>query len=369
MAIINSRFISTMRITRITQLLINRYEMQFPLTFLDRARIENDVDDDEILGEWTGRVVAADIITNDARAVVVEGGWVEFRTNTVPNLKIGRYTNQTMIDRLSRMEAGAIVPGDIPAVSTWYNRMADANVQGIRIRENALLCGMLLDSVVYDKLGVKITGSWGMPGDLKLTPAVLWNVTTSTPISDIQALLRHAQITYGEMYDTVDLSRECFDFITATDEFRARAATVMAMYFVPPAGALNRGDFETMKTILERILKLNVNVEDSWFYVQNTDGTRTQSRYLPVNKVLFTDSRDFGATTGWDLARGIPTEQRLAQIVGQEGFIGPDGGASGPVSYFYAPDDMNPPQLTCYSVDKAFPRKHRKTASAVITAY
>lgn len=373
MAILNSRFINTMRINRVTQVLINQREMQQPLTYLNRTRIETGVDDDEMRGEWTGRIFAADIITNDARAVIVEGGMVEFNTNTIPNLKIGRYANQDMIDRLSRMEQGAIVAGDIPAVRGWYNRMADANIQGIRIRENALICGMLLDSVVYDKLGVKISGGFGMPSDLKFNPVTVFTNAASAPITFIQNAKKYAKITYGEEYNTLDMSQTLFDYIVASDEFRAKAPlymqSIVLMAGAYPAGTLNIADTEMMQGILQRILKMTINIEDNFYYVQNSDGTRTQSRYLPINVILMTDSRDFNSPNGYDLARGIPTEARLAAIMGDANRFSATGEVSGPLSYFYAPDNYDPPALITYSVDKAFPRKHRKTSSARINAY
>lgn len=372
MAILNSRFINSVRLQRVTQVLVNQREMQQPLTFLNRTRVENNVDDDEMRGEWTGRIFAADIITNDARAVIVEGGMVEFNTNTIPNLKIGRYANQDMIDRLSRMEQGAIVPGDVPAVRGWYNRMADANIEGIRIRENALICGMLLDSVVYDKLGVKISGGFGMPADLKFNPLTPFTDPTSNPITFIQNAKKYAKITYGEEYNRLDMSQTLFDFIISSDEFKAKAPmyiqqTVLMVGPIPDA-ALNIADTELMQNILGRILKMTINIEDNFYYVQNTDGTRTQSRYLPINVILLSDTRDDNSPNGFDLARGVPTEARLAAIVGAQNFSA-TGEVSGPLSYFYAPDNFDPPNLVAYAVDRAFPRKHRKTATARINAY
>src|SRR5438045_1531637 len=107
-------FISNVRINRLVQTLANKLELNAPLTFLNRTPLVNVLDDTEILGSFSGPIFAADLITDDAEAVVVEGGRFELtgRVSTIPNIKIGARVGQAMINRLSQLARGIELDGN-----------------------------------------------------------------------------------------------------------------------------------------------------------------------------------------------------------------------------------------------------------------
>jgi hypothetical protein len=182
MAILNGwRWLSSSRIKMIVQTLASRVDVSvWPLLFLDRTPVVQ-ADDDEIVGRFTGNVLAADIIADDQEAVVYEAGKLELVSTQIPNLKIGSRLGQATLNRMNRMRNGAILPTDENFMETWENQFAERLVFGVRQRMNALICAMMLDSLTYNRLGIQVNGTWGMPSVLKATPTTPWDNTAATP--------------------------------------------------------------------------------------------------------------------------------------------------------------------------------------------
>ena len=88
MIVTNNQFLSSTRITAIIREVEDNYQRDLPLTFLDRTPTQ-DADESEIIGSYTGRVLAADIVMDDQAAVVYDTGQFEFVTTKIPNLKAG----------------------------------------------------------------------------------------------------------------------------------------------------------------------------------------------------------------------------------------------------------------------------------------
>jgi hypothetical protein len=68
------RFLSSSRFKMIVQTLAGKLDVTQPLIFLNRTPMVNAFDD-EVVGRFTGRVLAADIVADDAEAVVYESAW------------------------------------------------------------------------------------------------------------------------------------------------------------------------------------------------------------------------------------------------------------------------------------------------------
>lgn len=359
----NGRWLSSQRFNRLVRATADRLEAEQDLIYLRRCPLV-DVSPNELAGEWKGTVYAGDVITNDARAVVVDGGeLVPFRYN-LPNIKIGRFVNQNMLTQLDALNRGGGDAADRVFAGNWEDRLARDAVQGNRQRLNALACGMMRDSVVYDRWKVKIIGGFGMPANMKINVATDWSNPAATGVTDIRNAIKTARVEHGVNLNHMDISQVGFDYLTAQTEFQNLAK--LFIRFDIPAGAFDRGNQPLMMRYAEGILGITINIDDSTFKTQNADGSETKSRYLPINEVVLSDRNDHGRGAAYDIGNTIVDESIVASLVGipTGGARGLGGRQVGPVSYFTGPPDLNPPNVTAWSVMKAFPRKFEKASTA-----
>lgn len=356
------KFLDSARINKIVLTLADQLEMEQSLVFLERTPVIN-ADDDEIVGKFKGQVYAADIIADDQEAVVYESGSFDFYTTSIPNLKVGQRVGQTMINRLNRLKKNTPIGTDLQFFKDWQNQMAESLVMGIRQRMNALIVAMQLDSLSYDRLGVKLSNAtWGMPSDLKATVSTTWDdASNSTPITDLQIMLTEtAPDTYGEQYNRVTMSSKAFRYLTQTTEFQNRIKGELRYAF--GAGQINTRDTGQMRQLLANIINAEVEIYDGTFWTRANNGAKTRERYLPNNKVLLSNTNDDNNRSTMDFANGVVTESIVQGIIGEGG-----GEAFGPISYYTANENLNPPDLTAWAVGRGFPRRHRESATAVLT--
>jgi hypothetical protein len=343
----------------------SRYQQSLPTTFLNRTE-EVNADDDEITTYFTGKVFAADIIADDSKAAVYEAGQLEYVTNTIPNLKVGRRFSQGMIARLNRIRANLTSPGirgEVDMFTNWETTTARDLIRAIQERKNALICAMMLDSITYDRLGIKITGSWGMPSDLKSTPSTAWTSTTATPITDILTLKSYAQQTYGETYDKITMTTPDFINMAATTEFKNLLAGLVN---APLASTAWNAYDPRMIKLASELLQCEIELENKLIFSQGEDGTQSNARVLPLGKVLLSNRADEKDPTAYDFANALVIEAQVAGLVGDPDNVA-GGQVFGPFGYFTGNADLNPPNLTAWGVARGFPRKHRKTCTAVLT--
>ncbi len=325
-------------------------------------------DDDEIMARYSGRVVAADIVADDFKAVVRAPNPLRLESTKIPNLKHGEKVTQAQINVLRRIAAGGTDARDLRVFDNYLiNRLSDLR-DGVYARIEAIHVAMLLDSLTYDRMGIKITAGWGMPPDLKVTVATPWaTAATATPISDITAVQQVAQEKYGVLLDRVTMTRTDFNRMTATAEFQAKSAVYSAHAAAFPAGGFPVNDTVAMKAIAGRMLNAEVELYDAQTWTENNDGVQLAERYLPVGKVVLTSSEGDNNPLFWDFANGVVTESVVADFV--EMPLGDFGGpVEGPVAYATAPNaDLNPPDITLWAVARGFSRKHKPGASAALT--
>jgi hypothetical protein len=363
------RFLSTARINRIIGTLAAKLEIERPLVWLDRLNLVPAFND-ELTGRFTGKVLAADLIVDDQRAVVQENMSLELVADTIPNIKIGQKLPQRLLDRLRQFEQQGTVSGE-NALRDWDMKIAENLLLSVRQRQNAIACAMMMDSFSYDRLGVKITGAtWGMPANLKVTPSVAWggNPTTATPLSDIWNIDQVARLAYGIEYDTVTMSTSDFRDMAATTEFAQRATLVIGAHFLLSSAALRTKNDPEMMKIAKQVLGKEIVLDDHTYNVRANDGTITTTRTLPLHKVVLHRSQDERDDSIWDMANGMPTESIVADMIGQG--VGADLGGEqyGPIAYWTpASPDLNPPGAVCFAVVKSFPRKFVPESSAVLT--
>jgi hypothetical protein len=360
--ITGSRLLSTVRINRILRTLAMDLDVGRPLTFLDSTSIV-DADESELIGRFTGKVLAADIIVDDQPAVVQEAGKLEFQSNTIPNLKIGQRLGQNHIQRLREFERRGVAEND-DAFLDWQNQLAENLLNGVRQRMNALICACRLDSFTYNRMGVQVTGSWGKPSNLKVTPANLWtNAGAADPIADIQAMQTVAADNYGIQYNRARMSRADFRNAIATTAFKT-AATV-ELGFAAAAGAVAALPETRKREVLARLLDMDIELEDGTFTEVANNGTKSVSRYLPAGKVELSRTEDDNNSAVFDFGNTVPTEAIVANLIANAPDVG--GETTGPIAYYTGRADLNPPDVVVWAVARGFPRCFVPEATAVLT--
>jgi hypothetical protein len=374
----DQRFLDSARLRRIFELAGPRLERTRPLTFLNRLGMVNAADED-LVGKFTSREIAADIIADNQEANVYEGGKVDLVTTSLPNVKIGRGLDQGTINRLARLEEFPRTQ-DEDAQMDWETRFAETLLMGVRDRLNYMACAMMLDNFDYSRWGIKLVGaSWGMPSLLKVTPSALWSPdggatanASAKPISDILKFDRIDADNYGlGKFDRVTMSSQAFDIMVQTDDFYKRAALFTGQAFAPTAGVLELEARTDMVNLAGRILRKEIVLDDKMIREKAAEGTMTTTRVSPANKVLL--DRAGNGSDDWDMGNGIVTESLVAKILGAP-MLGDTsdvvaGGMYGPVGYYTGRPTLNPPDLTGWAVSRSFPRKHNDFCSAVLTIW
>lgn len=361
----NLRFLRAVRINRIMQALQDVREL--PTDLVWSARIP-DVPalDDEIMARFTGRVQIADIVADDAQAVVYQTGKMTFESSAVPNLKHGTNMTQAMLNQLNSLRG--TIENDMGIFSAWENRTVDGLLLGVRQRKEALFLAMLCDSLTYDRLGIKMSGvTWGMPSDLKITVGVTWDTAGSaTPVNDLLNAKLVGQTRYGITFDRVSMTTTDFRYMIATTEFQNKAKVfIPAQLTFTNLSLLNLDD---QRVLAEKTIGMAIELNDSRYWSQDANGTATSATFHPVGKVILSASANDNDPGVWDFANGIVTESIVAGLVDTAMFGDLGGPQYGPVSYATPANlQLNPPGIVYWGVSRGFPRKHLLQANAVLT--
>jgi hypothetical protein len=369
-----------LRMTRVIQSLQDRRDLPAQLKFLNRTPVVN-ATDAEITARLIGRVQIADIIADDAAAATYSFGRYATETVNIPNLKLGVNLTQSQINQLNQFAAlGMPQPrggttGGYPYTSTdpltmFYGRMSDSLLLGIRQRMESLLVAMHLDSFAYDRFGVKLSGvTWGMPSDLKVTPVTTWDNITATGVTDLLTLKRLASVRYGVNYNRATMSTDTFIYLSQQTEFINRARLFFNLNPTISGNVLPLQNTDYMRTLAVPILGMEIELYDSRYWTQASDGTLTSQRFLPVNQVILSSTEDDNDPMAVDFANAVCVESQVAGLI-PTGAIGalPPAGTYGPISYATASDaQLNPPGITAWGVARGWPRKWVLQHNAVLT--
>lgn len=339
------------------------------LRFLNRIAVR-EATDGELMGRFRGDVLISDIIFEGARAVVKNTDRFTTETFKIPKIKHGVLIDEEMSTLLYRITNGGGIAGDRSYFENYVVRKEADILLGIRQRLNAMVVAMLLDSFSYSMGGVVITNaSWGVPAQFKSTPSVLWSSTTATPITDISAQVQSDLETYGEERNRITLSTKVLRYIFATDEFKNKAQLYAMMTFPTGAFPLTQ-ELGPQINILQTILGMAIETEDSRYWDMLPDGRIVSAPYLPPNKVILSNTADDNSEAAAFLGNAIVQETVLGSIADVGGVEGRFGGPSvGPVSYSVAGYGMNPPDVTIWGVQKAWPVRVRPGLTSVLTVY
>jgi hypothetical protein len=201
-----------------------------------------------------------------------------------------------------------------------------------------------------------------MPANLKVTPSVPWTTAaTATPITDILTLKDLARTTYGERYDRVTLSTADFRLVVATTEFKNLIVGVVGQ----PVGATAYNSLDPRnQQWFAQMIGMDIEFEDKVFWEQSTAGVTASTKVQPDGKVLLGSKGDDNNPSAMDFANAVVNESQVSAIVGGNDTLG-GGEQYGPIAYWEG--DLNPPSLVGWGVARGFPRKNRKSATAVLT--
>lgn len=340
------------------------------LIFLNRTPIVPAVDS-EIRARFTGRLQIADIVSDDAQALIYQAGKFTFEQTAIPNIKHGAGLTQEMLNELMAVQnrGGIIDPDGI--FSNYEARTVQGLLTGIQQRMEAMIIAMHLDGFSYDRLGLKMSGvTWGTPSDLKVTPSVPWTTAGSAvPLTDIRALQELAVSRYGQRFNRLTMSTAAFNALVASTQFKEESRTM----FIGPSDAIVASfvgslTFKSQQEAVRRLLDdITIELYDSRYWSQDEAGVITSARFLPIGKVIFSNTGDDNNPAAFDFANGEVTEFKVAQMAG--GIIGvAPAQARGPVSYAtLANPTLNPPGIVYWGVARGFPRKHLLQSTAVMT--
>lgn len=360
------------RVNKIMQALRDDREMPKDLKFLGRTYVAPAADAD-IMARFTGRVQIADLVADDAKALTYNSGKFTFESTAVPNLKLGVQMDQTTLNEISALSQLDIMDEE-GIFRQWERRTEDALLLGIRQRQEALIIAMHLNSFDYDRLGIK-TGdiNWGMPSDLQITVNPAWtDANNATPVDDVLELKRLAMVRYSQRLNRMTLSLTAFNYMIKTTQFQNFFKNSGLFGPVPSeAAVMPVANTDFMRPLAARILGLDeIEIYEGRYWSQDSAGNITSAPFLPINKVIFTDTADDNNPNAYDWANGIVTESIVGSLLkGRMSLFGEfSGPMRGPVSYA-APTDimLNPPGITYWGVARGFPRKHRLQSSAVFT--
>lgn len=354
------------RLTAIIQSLQDVRQLPQDLRFLGRTAIVPAADS-EIMARFTGFVTIADLIADDQQAVTYQNSKLSYETTNIPNIKHGTAISQAMLNQLQSLMENGGMPRDQGLFSNYENRTIDGLLLGVRQRMEALIVAMACDGLSYNRLGIVMTNvTWGMPADLKVTPSVTWDTpSTATPVSDIWTVDRTGRVRYGQGFNRVTMSTQAFMYMIATTEFQNKARAFLA----PNVSYTNLtlADLESQRGIASNILGKEIELYDARYWTQNPDGTLGSTPYLPITKVVLSNTADDNDPTATDFANGVTTESIVSGLAPSEMVGGVGGPTRGPISYATVPGDMNPPNIVYWAVARGFPRKHRLQTNAVLT--
>ncbi len=333
--------------------------------------------DGEIMLHVSSQVIAADIIQLDQAAVIHAAPPLRTTRVSLPKLKHGHMLSEEMIDLLDRIGQNLSTASDRSVFDNYVAGRLQWLLDGVRDRRELLLSAMLCDDGDYNRFGIIFSNlTWGLPASLKTTVATAWSDTAAaTPIANIETQMQTAEDDYGEMYDTIVLTRQGMNEMTATDEFQTRGTAWVQMRLTSgqlPAGNIfsTRGNTQQLaENLLSDSLRRQIKfvVYNKRTKLEAGTGALSNAQFLPDDKVLLLDSGDIGNSRAWDFGNAMVTESKpgmVPNIIG--GFQG--GGAFGPVAYATGADpNGNPPGQVLWAVQRGFPRRIRESANAVLT--
>jgi hypothetical protein len=365
--------LSVVRVNRVMQALQDKRVLDPNLIFLKRTPVVPAAEG-EIMARWLDTTYIADIITKDAKTPLYESGRYALESSEICKLKSGtNFMEEDLFKILGMAGNNATMADQMGLGRQVVRRTLDSRLRGIRHRMEQMIVSMWIDTFNYDRAGIKILSlTFGMPSDLKVTPAIPWSTAASaTPIDDIEAVKLVADQRYGQVFDRITMSTTVFRAMIATTEFQTKAKL-----FIPPQlggsySSFIMADLGRQRNMAEMILNMSIELYDARYWSRGSEGVRASVRFMPIEKVILSNSANDGNSEVMDFGNGIVLETMLSAMLPNTGTTGMIGQfpepQRGPVGYCTVPNDLDPPGITCYGVARGFPRKHILQSTACLT--
>jgi hypothetical protein len=368
-------YLSVLNVSRIMAALQDVRDIPQELKFVNRTTFVP-ASDNEIVGRWINRVQIADLVADDSKALTYSAGKMQLENTIIPNIKHGRQLTQENINQLASIgdnqafdRVGMMGAGSSEIVGNILPSIVDDLRLGLMQRCEALLVAMHLDQWNYNRFGMQITGSWGIPSDLKVSPFYPWtDPVNATPVNDVWTVKRNATVRYGMNFNRIIMSTSAFILMIATAEFQAKARTSIPL-FINYAN-LPQANIDLQRNVASSILGCTLELYDARYWSQDGAGNLTSAPYLPINRVILDSTDNDNNPAVQDFANGVTTESMVSGLLPNtgSGVIGSfKQGMRGPIAYTTVSPDLNPPNVTVWGVMRGFPRRSRLFANAVLT--
>lgn len=392
-------------VTRIMQETQDTLTLPMPLKWYQRANMPN-VSDTEMTLKERSHIFAADIISADAKARIRDAGSFSFAQFSSDKIKHGYALSEEMLKLLVRLREGKAMDNEYFAFESYLGRKARELELGAEQRVETMINGMLVDGWVYDRMGIKLSGTWGMPADLKFNPVTPWASNagivdvTAKPITDIINCLMYALRHYGEAYNRLTMTFACLQAMTSTTEFKeiykstefkyaqtsdantsARANSPLfylnfIMGFISDSIRLQTGMNSQGGVQNGRLVEIEIS--EGQYREYSPSNNPLANGLTPFHpgegSIIFSNTEDDNNSNGWDVGNGECIEGLMASMGGSAvidaASFATMGSVYGPLGYCTQADvHLNPAGIAMWNVRWAAPRKHRDTCTAKLTAY
>jgi hypothetical protein len=330
--------------------------------------------DRELTMRWRGTAVIADLISLDARANVYRMLQAKVTQAEIPKIKFGTHLMESDVREvlnLGQMELN--LTGRVPEfVTNMFNLLVRQLVVGRRWRLETMILASILNGFPYDRMGIKFTGSFDKNTDTIITPSPAWTDTVNgVPLTNIGYVLDYFNARYGIRLNRWVGSRQAWDTMTATDQFKEQSRFHIVSLF-------NTGELPQLsrEKNIEVFKRMFPQIEDVVFYDahyrwEDDDGKRYIQRLLPLNAVILDSTANDNNRDVRYLGNAPVTESAFINRVGAQP-IGENPGnvlgamQRGPYYFTTVPHDLNPPQIDAWAVQHAWPLLREPNNSAVL---
>ncbi len=392
-------------VTRVMQETQDTLTLPMPLKWYARANMPN-VTDNEMTMKERSYIFAADIIAADSKARIRGADEVSFAQFGSDKIKHGYALSEEMLKLLRRLQGGNALDNEYLGFQSYLKRKAMELEIGAEQRVETMINAMLVDGYTYDRMGIKITGTFGMPADLKFNVVEPWRNADGTinvnakPITDIINCLMYALRHYGEAYNRLTFTFAALQAMVGTTEFKetfkgegfkyqqtsdaatnARAASpTFYLSFIADfiSDAIRTQSGMNSNGVSNQGRQVQIEINEGQYREYSPTNNPLANGFTPFHPgegtVIFTNTEDDNSSTGWDVGNGECIEGLMASMGGSSvidaGAFAQMGTAYGPLGYCTQADvHLNPAGIAMWNVRWAAPRKHRDTCSAKLTAY
>jgi hypothetical protein len=319
--------------------------------------------DRDLTMRWRTTPVIMDMISLDARATVYRRLQAKFQQTEIPKFKFGvQFTESDVREMLGAGQMELNLTGRVPEfVTNLFGLMFRQLAIGRRWRLETVLLGAVLNGFPYDRMGIRLNGTFNRPSDTIATVSPAWtDATNGKPLTNIAYYIDYMRIRYGVNINRFRSSRAAFDVMVATDEFKEQSRFhINSLFNTGELPVLNRE--ENINVFKRMIPAINVvEFYDAHYRWEDDTSTRYLQRLLPLNAVILDSTDNDNNPNVWYLGNAPVTESAFLARVGAQ-TIGEDGGnpfagmVRGPYNYTTVPHDLNPPQIQAWAVQHAWP--------------